>query len=113
MNSATTTWLGKALAVLFGAAALLVGVMFSMLALTVLLVVGAVIFAVLVWKTRHLRRHLRQQMASPNDWPEPAWRDNRDAGTIIEGEAVRQPAEEQRPRLGEPSPQARARNQED
>lgn len=112
MTSPKTAWLAKVLALLLGAVAVTVGVMFSMLALAVLLVVGVILFGVLLWKTRHLRRQLQQRMNSPGDWPAPAWQEDRGHGTIIDGEAVRQPANEQGPALVDPSSQTRVKPHE-
>ncbi len=67
--------------------------MFSAVLLAFLLSIGAVIFAWLWWKTRELRRQMREQM---KDIPPPGATVEREVfrgetyeGEVIEGEAVR------------------------
>jgi ABC-type uncharacterized transport system permease subunit len=70
-----------------------VALMFSAVLLTAVLTVGAVAFAYLWWKTRGLRKQMREQM---RDFPPPGANVEREtfrggtfAGDVIEGEAVR------------------------
>jgi ABC-type uncharacterized transport system permease subunit len=70
-----------------------VALMFSAVLLTVVLSIGALAFTYLWWKTRGLRKQMREQM---RDFPPPganvereAFRDEVHEGEVIEGEAVR------------------------
>ena len=75
-------WFGKLLAIMASATLVVVGLMFSVLALAVLLVGGTLLFAYLKWKTRHLRRVLDAQM-QPARAPE-----QQSSGRVIEGEII-------------------------
>ncbi len=75
--------LGKLLAIAAGAVLLVVAFMFSLLALTVVVVGGLLVFAYLKWKTRHLRRHLNEQMQQQASRQRP-----QAGGLIIEGEVI-------------------------
>jgi hypothetical protein len=69
----------KKLVTLVGGAVLLVlGLMFSVVVLTGLVIVGLMVWGYLWWRTRDIRRVLRQTQA-PIDVP---------GGDVIEGEAV-------------------------
>jgi len=74
--------LGRILTMLAGAVLLVAAFMFSLVALGVLVIGGVLVYAYLHWKTRHLRRHLEEQMqqATPQ-------REQRD-GRVIEGEVL-------------------------
>jgi predicted lipid-binding transport protein (Tim44 family) len=75
--------LGKLLTIAAGAVLVVVAFMFSLLALTVVVVGGLLVFAYLKWKTRHLRRHLNEQMqqqANPQR--------QQPGGLVIEGEVI-------------------------
>lgn len=75
--------LGKLLAIAAGAVLVVVAFMFSLLALTVVVIGGLLVFAYLKWKTRHLRRHLNEQMqqqANPQR--------QQPGGLVIEGEVI-------------------------
>ena len=82
--------LGKLAAAVVGAVALAVGLMFSLVFVVVVVVAGIGIWAYFWWKTRALRRHLREQaeqgafMQQPSAAGEPA-----SDGQVIDGEAVR------------------------
>lgn len=65
--------LGRILGVLVGAALLVLGVMFSVVLLAVLAVAGLAAWGYFWWKTRKLRRALRERPPG---------------GQVIEGEAV-------------------------
>lgn len=71
--------LGQALALLAGAILLALGFMFSLVLLAVFVAVGLMLGAWFFWKTRHVRKTMREAgaMRSP-----PA------EGDVIEGEAV-------------------------
>lgn len=71
--------LGKVFALMAGAILLVLGFMFSMVLLAVLVVVGLTLGAWFFWKTRHLRKAMREAGAMRNS---PA------DGEVIEGEAV-------------------------
>jgi predicted lipid-binding transport protein (Tim44 family) len=75
--------LGKLLAIAAGGVLVVVAFMFSLLALTVVVIGGLLVFAYLKWKTRHLRRHLNEQMqqqANPQR--------QQPGGLVIEGEVI-------------------------
>lgn len=71
--------LGKALALLGGAALLVLGFLFSLVLLAIAAVLLAGVSAYLWWKTRELRRQLREASAA---CPEP------NGGSVIDGEAT-------------------------
>lgn len=73
--------LGKSLALIGGLALLILGFMFSLMLLAVAAVLVAGIWAYLWWKTRDLRRRLREQGAAPP-------RESPPGGRIFDGEAV-------------------------
>lgn len=68
-------WLGRLLTLTAGAALLVVGFMFSLLVLAVLVTGGLVVLGYLWWKTRELRRQLRERPPG---------------GRVIEGVSVRE-----------------------
>lgn len=74
-----TSLLGKAVALVSGAILLVLGFMFSLVLVAVVAVLGLAVGAWFFWKTRHLRKAMREAgaMRSP-----PA------DGNVIEGEAV-------------------------
>jgi hypothetical protein len=73
--------LKKAVSTIIGLALLVLGLMFSAVLLAVLVVVGLAVWAYLWWKTRELRRILRER-------PAPAANDNGNGnGNVFEGEA--------------------------
>jgi hypothetical protein len=74
--------LGRILTLLAGAVLLIAAFMFSLVALGVLVVGGVLVYAYLHWKTRHLRRHVAEQMQEAM-----RQREQRD-GRVIEGELV-------------------------
>lgn len=79
--------LAQVLTAVVGVIALVLGVMFSAVFLAVVVVAGLIFWAYFWWKTRAVRRQIREQMARPNfaqPVPEPA-----QEGDVIEGEAVR------------------------
>ncbi|MBL8396200.1 MAG: hypothetical protein JNK99_15880 [Candidatus Accumulibacter sp.] len=84
--------LARLLTMSAGALLLVVGFMFSLLALGVLLIGGALIFAYLKWKTRHLHR----QPGEPAE-PRPA-AGGQASGRVIEGEVIGDAEYDARPR---------------
>jgi len=74
-----TSLLGKAVALVTGAILLVLGLMFSLVLVAVVAVVGLAVGVWFFWKTRHLRKAMREAgaMRSP-----PA------DGNVIEGEAI-------------------------
>lgn len=74
---------GKLLSLILGAAFLVLAFMFSLVALAVVAVGGLAVWGWLWWKTRAIRKQMREQgpMAAPAD-----------EGYIIEGEVVRETA---------------------
>jgi len=71
--------LGQALALVAGAILLVLGLMFSLVFLAVFVAVGLALGAWFFWKTRHLRKAMRESGAMRNPPAE---------GDVIEGEAV-------------------------
>lgn len=69
--------LGKLLTIVVGAALLLLGLMFSVVVIPVLVLLGVALWFYLRWKTRDLRKAMREQAAHPPS-----------GGTVIDGEAV-------------------------
>ena len=79
--------LGKIVAAIVGTLALVAGLMFSLVAVVVIAVVGLAVWAYFWWKTRELRRRLREQAEQP-PFGQPAAGAHGE-GDVIEGEAVR------------------------
>jgi hypothetical protein len=73
MQPAESGPLGKLFALLAGVILLIVGFMFSMVILAVVVVVGLAVWAYLWWKTRDLRKAMRERPAG---------------GHVIDGEVV-------------------------
>lgn len=73
------TPLGKALAFVTGAILLALGFMFSIVLVAVVAVVGLAVGVWFFWKTRHLRKAMREAAAMRTPAPD---------GNVIEGEAV-------------------------
>lgn len=71
--------LGRFFAALVGVALLIAGVFFSVVALAVIVVLGLALWAYLWWKTRALRRAMREQAAA---------RPYEGTATVVEGEAT-------------------------
>src|SRR5664279_3305505 len=82
--------LAQVLTAIVGLAALVLGLMFSAVFFVVLAVAGLILWAYFWWKTRALRKQIREQMAVQagqgfaKPTPDPA-----SGGDVIEGEAVR------------------------
>lgn len=74
--------LGKLVALIAGATLLVLGFMFSLVLLAVVAAVGVCVWLYLWWKTRELRRVLREQQAGHAAGPAET------DGQIIEGEAI-------------------------
>ena len=86
--------LGKVAAAIVGVLAIAAGLMFSLVFVVVIAVVGIVVWAYFWWKTRDLRRRLREQSAqAPFGQPGEAAPGESD---VIEGEAVRVVDEDKR-----------------
>lgn len=92
-SSKPPTLLRKAVAILGTLALAGVALMFSAVLLVFLLVAGVLGFAFVWWKTRALRKQMREQM---KNFPTPdanleseVFRGERYAGEVIEGEAMR------------------------
>ena len=81
--------LAKVVTFILGAALLVVGFMFSLVALAVVAVGAVLAGSWFLWKTRALRREIEEQLAQqrPFQPAEPAF-----AGRIIEGEVIRDDA---------------------
>ncbi len=91
--------ISRVLTILAGAALLVVGLMFSLLAVGIVLVTGLLLFLYVKWRTRHLRKHLREQQAAHAQHAG----DPNVNGLVIEGEVLAAeydtPASEATPRL--------------
>lgn len=81
MTKATppTSLLGQILALITALILLVLGFMFSLVLLAVFVAVGLIVGAWFFWKTRHLRKAMREAGATGNS---PT------AGHVIEGEAI-------------------------
>lgn len=84
MGIPPTGFFGRLLAVIAGMVLLVLGLMFSVVIIAVALTLGLAVWGWLWWKTRALRRQMREQMQaqSPFGPPPP------DAGRVIEGEVI-------------------------
>ncbi len=78
---------GRLVAVLIGAGLLVLGLMFSVVLIIVAAAAGLVIWGWFWWKTRALRRQMRERMDTPFGNVEPV----QPEGRIIEGEVIRAP----------------------
>jgi len=83
--------LAQVLTAIVGLAALVLGLMFSAVFFVVLAVAGLILWGYFWWKTRALRKQIREQMAAAQasqgfakPTPDPA-----SGGDVIEGESVR------------------------
>ena len=86
--------LAQVLTAIVGLGALILGLMFSAVFIVVLVVVGLILWAYFWWKTRAVRKQIREQMAQQGRDFTGAANDSTGAasaadGDIIEGEAVR------------------------
>jgi uncharacterized membrane protein len=83
--------LSKAVALIVTALLIVFGLMFGAIILTIIATVGVIAFGYLWWKTRLLRKHLRQHnqtvRSAAND--ADAFKDEVFKGEIIEGEVIR------------------------
>lgn len=77
----------RLLTIASAAALLAIGLMFSLLALALLLVAGLLGFAFLQWKTRHLRRQWNDAMRA-RAGQTVNWSADDPAGRVIEGEVI-------------------------
>lgn len=84
-----TSLLGKLLAFTLGAAFLVLAFMFSLVALAVIAVGGLLVWGWLWWKTRAIRKQLREQ------GPPAA---SHDDSQVIEGEVIREAEPATRPK---------------
>lgn len=78
---------GKLFAAIAAGGLLVLGLMFSVVIVAVAVVGGLLFWGVMWWKTRELRRRMREQMDNPMQTPfgdVPA-----SGGRIIEGEVIR------------------------
>ena len=91
-NSGGGNLLSTILTMVAGAALLVAGFIFSLLILSVIAVVALVVWAWFWWKTRALRRHLREQVEQmQREQPRgPAPSAPMTEGVIIEGEVIRE-----------------------
>lgn len=80
---------GRLVAVVVGAGLLVLGLMFSVVLIVAAAIAGLVIWGWFWWKTRALRRQMRERMDMPFGNVEPV----QPEGRIIEGEVIRDPDE--------------------
>ena len=81
--------LGKVIAAVVGVLALAAGLMFSLVFVVVIAVVGIAVWGYFWWKTRDLRKRLREQAESGAQTFEQHHGATPAEGDVIEGEAVR------------------------
>lgn len=77
--------ISTALAFIAGAALLVAGFFFSLIVIAILLGVGAIGGTYLWWKTRTLRREMREQLQAAQQRMNPD-----QGGVIVEGEVIRE-----------------------
>jgi hypothetical protein len=84
-NTQPQSLLGKVLTLVLGAAFLVLAFMFSLVALAVVAVGGTLLWGWLWWKTRAIRKQMREQGPGfpPGFPPQPT------EGNIIDGEVIR------------------------
>ncbi len=81
--------LRKLLAAVVGIAVLVLALMFSVVVIAVLLIAGLMAWAWLRWKTRGMRRQMREFRAQAEVMEGVPFEGGEGKGVIIEGEAVR------------------------
>ena len=88
--------LQKVLAVIVTMALVVLGLMFSVVVFSVILVAGAIFWAFLWWKMRPIRKQMQQMREAMRDFEAPSASRENDAfrgevfkGEIIEGEVIR------------------------
>lgn len=96
LNHPPPSLLSKFIAFILGAGFLVLAFMFSLVALAVIVVVGLGVWGWLWWKTRAVRKQMREQMAEQMNNPTAAASATRD-GFIIEGEVIREESSPPRP----------------
>jgi len=84
-NTQPQSLLGKVLTLVLGAAFLVLAFMFSLVALAVVAIGGTLLWGWLWWKTRAIRKQIREQGPGfpPGFPPQPT------EGNIIDGEVIR------------------------
>lgn len=92
LNQSPPTLFGKLVAFILGAGFLVLAFMFSLVALAVIAVAGLALWGWLWWKTRAVRKQMREQMSEPMS--DAAVHGD---GFIIEGEVVREETPPTRP----------------
>ncbi|HEY9193976.1 MAG TPA: hypothetical protein VIO81_13995 [Methyloversatilis sp.] len=80
-------FVGRLIGVLVGAGLLVLGLMFSVVLIIAAAIAGLVIWGWFWWKTRALRRQMRERMDMPFADVQPV----QPGGRIIEGEVIRAP----------------------
>jgi len=81
----------KIVTFVLGAALMVFGFMFSLVALAIIAVLVVLVGAWFWWKTRAVRREIREQMSQPQNQQSPFAREQPPgAGRIIEGEVIRE-----------------------
>ncbi len=84
--------IGKILAFIIAAAMLVLGFMFSLVALAVVVVGGLMVWGWLWWKTRAIRQQIREQSVAQGTMTTDF-----NGGQIIEGEVIRESETASRP----------------
>ncbi|MBX3676534.1 MAG: hypothetical protein KF853_05895 [Rhodocyclaceae bacterium] len=84
--------LGRILGIAAGAVLLVAALMFSVVVFAFALAAGLLVWGWLWWKTREVRRQMREQMAAQRMGEAPsgdAWGEAQPGGRVIEGEVIR------------------------
>jgi uncharacterized protein HemX len=89
--------ISKILAFILGAGFLVLAFMFSLVALAVIVVVGLGVWGWLWWKTRAVRKQMREQMGEQMRNPAASATSASRDGYIIEGEVIREESSPTRP----------------
>jgi membrane protein implicated in regulation of membrane protease activity len=89
-SSKPPTLLRKTVAIIATAALVTVGLMFSAMLLVVLLAIGAVAFAYVWWRTREVRKQMRQMQEQMQGVRQPGEGSEKEVivGEVIEGEVI-------------------------
>lgn len=92
-NQAPQGVLGKLLTFIFGAAFVVIAFMFSLIALAVVAVAGVLIGGWFWWKTRAVRKQMREMQEKMQTGNRPSAEQSVMDGLIIEGEVIRETRE--------------------
>ena len=79
---------GKVLALVIGLLTIVVAFMFSLVILAIVAAVVLVVGSIFWWRTRALRKHLREELDRRGGMPPSPSGGTKEAGRVIEGEVV-------------------------